>query len=132
MQITFNTDDNLEDLSKIHEILLEAIKKKNGSVKTEQNQPQQQQIQQQPKSVFSQPGTGSFANALKQDMAISLGLGPKPAAQESQKPKSEVQIINEQYRKEYEENKRNPSKPKSENPEIDMGNIYYSEKRKRF
>ncbi len=130
MQITFNTDDNLEDLSKIHEILLDAIKKKNGYVKIEQNQPQQPQ--KQPQNVFSQPGTGSFANALKQDMALNFGLGPKPVPQEPQKPKSEIQIINEQYRREYEESKRNPNKPKNENPEIDMGNIYYSEKRKRF
>lgn len=124
MQITFNTDDSLEDLNKIHEILVEAIKKK-SAIKVEQPQ------LQQPKSVFAQPGTGSFAETLKQELSMGL-MGQKPVQQQtSQQPKSEVQVINEEYRKQYEENKRNP-KPKGQNPEIDMIAIYYAEKRKRF
>ncbi|MEK6974678.1 MAG: hypothetical protein AABW41_05590 [Nanoarchaeota archaeon] len=131
MQITFNTEDSIDDLSKIHEILVEAIKKKGGSVSS---QPQQIQQAQQPQVQQSQPisqvpGFGSFANSLKQEM--SLGLN-KPQAQRPQQPKSEIQTVNDEYKRQYLENKNNPDKPKSQNPEIDMSNVYYSEKRRRF
>ncbi|MBI2670840.1 hypothetical protein HYX18_02595 [Candidatus Woesearchaeota archaeon] len=136
MQITFNTEDSLDDLSKIHEILADAIRKKGGVIKLEQPQAQQPQTQQQTVTIpLSQvPGFGSFSNTLKQDMALSMGLGTpqRPVVQQPQQPKSEIQIINERYRREYEENKRNQNKPKDQNPEIDMSNIYYSNKRKRF
>ena len=40
MQITFNTEDDINDLSKIHEILVEAIKKKGGHPFTEYQLPE--------------------------------------------------------------------------------------------
>lgn len=134
MQITFNTEDSIDDLSKIHEILAEAIKKKGGNISIQPqqiNKAQQPQVQQHQTQPISQvPGFGSFANSLKQEM--SLGLNRPGQIQQPQQPKSEIQAVNDEYKRQYLENRNNQNKPKSQNPEIDMSNIYYSEKRRRF
>ena len=145
MQITFNTEDNIDDLSKIHEIIADVIKKKGGSIKVEQPvQPQQfiqpQQIFPQSQPVFQPAPKSSFSDTLNQDRAISMGLNmPRPQPQQpvQQQPQqqynSEIDRVNAEYKRQYIEKKINPdavSKPS--NPEIDMSNIYYADKRKKF
>jgi hypothetical protein len=143
MQITFNTEDSVDDLSRIHEILADAIKKKGGSIKVEQPvQPQQfiqpQQIFPQTQPVFQPAPKSSFADTLNQDRAMSMGLNvPRPQPQQvqpqQQQYNSEIDRVNAEYKRQYIEKKVNPdavSKPS--NPDIDMSNIYYSDKRKKF
>jgi hypothetical protein len=143
MQITFNTEDSVDDLSRIHEILAEAIKKKGGSIKVEQPAQSQfiqpQQIFPQSQPVFQPVQKSSFSDTLNQDRAMSMGLNvprpqPQPVQQQPQQQfNSEIDRINAEYKRQYIEKKINPeavSKPS--NPDIDMSNIYYSDKRKKF
>lgn len=149
MQITFNTEDNLEDLKNIHELIVNAIKKKGGQenlgvlqVKQQAAPQLQTQNPQVPAASFTsnpEPPTISrlanspFASLLKAEQSSSLGSPihsvSRPALTStttSDGRTGTIAKINEDYRRQYEESKQNP-KPKGQNPEIDMSNIFMSD-----
>ena len=144
MQITFNTEDNLEDLQNIHQLIINAIKKKGGQIKVEnsvQQEPLAQKQVQQTTAFMSNPepptvnrlANSPFASMLKAEQSSSLG---SPVHSVSRPGPTNTSIsdgrtgtiakINDDYRRQYEESKNNP-KPKGQNPEIDMTNIFMSD-----
>lgn len=157
MQITFNTEDGLEDLQNIHEIVVNAIKKKGGQIigeGTPQNQAQssltEQKVQVQTVQGTSfmqnpQPPTASrlanssFASMLRSEQSNALG-SPVHSLNKTQinapfdNRTGEIVRINQEYKRQYEENKLNPNKSRGQNPEIDMVNIYTSDwgKKRRY
>lgn len=148
MQIVFNTEDSLEDLKNINELVVNAIKKKGGDVKVEQVQqlqaPQVSIQQAQPSSFTQNPepptvsrlANSPFASMLRSEQSTSLGSPvhsvSKPVQQTNPYCRTgEIARINEEYKRQYEESRMNPSKPKGQNPEIDMSNIFMSDAGKR-
>ncbi len=144
MQITFNTEDNLEDLQNVHALIVNAIKKKGGHVSVAQVQQKgSHQVQQTPPTSFTsnpEPPTVSrlanspFASLLKAEQSSSLGSPvhsvSRPVATNNTptgngRPGT-ITKINEDYRRQYEESKQNP-RPKGQNPEIDMTSIFMSD-----
>lgn len=146
MQITFNTEDSLEDLKNIHELIINAIKKKGEAVTAQVPQNQIQTQQAQTTAFMSNPGpptvsrlaNSPFASMLKAEQSSSLGspvhtiskVAPVQNASSGDARGGTIAKINEDYRRQYEENKQNP-KPKGQNPEIDMTNIFMSDAGRR-
>lgn|SRR3989344_8942815 len=145
MQITFNTEDNLEDLQNIHQLIINAIKKKGGQIKVEnsvQQEPLAQKQVQQTTAFMSNPepptvnrlANSPFASMLKAEQSSSLGSpvhsvsrpAPVQSAPAGDGRTGTIAKINDDYRRQYEESKNNP-KPKGQNPEIDMTNIFMSD-----
>ncbi len=147
MQITFNTEDNLEDLQNVHQLIVNAIKKKGGGmVQPVQVQAQHQvvspQVQQTTSTSFmtnpdpptvSRLANSPFASMLKAEQSSSLGSPihsvsrPTPtSATTSDGRTGTITKINEGYRRQYDESKANP-KLRGQNPEIDMTSIFMSD-----
>lgn len=147
MQITFNTEDNLEDLQNVHALIVNAIKKKGGQVSVAQVQQQvSPQVQQTTSTSFmsnpepptiSRLANSPFASLLKAEQSSSLGSPvhsvsrPAPTGTTTSDGRTgTISKINEDYRRQYEESKQSP-RPRSQNPEIDMSNIFMSDAGRR-
>ncbi len=116
MQISFDTkNEGIDQLKEILNLILKEIKERDPTfaVGIQSQSPQIKQI--------------SVSDVLKQDKMIGLGVQPQPKQVTAPlSPEADsVKRVNEEFKRQYYENRQNPDKPKKQNPAVDMSALFY-------